>query len=1020
HIAVTIDGSKVENVDWSLVPDPGASVVFCIVPKIAAAAGAIAAWAVSAFAVSGAVATVIYYASKALMYLATYLVNNMIMQASQPGGQGAGGDNSPTYGWGGAQGNYPYQGGAVPVPYGTMRIVPPMIGMFVETAGGKQYLNMLYLVAGCRVDAITGIRINQAPIEQYGQKGLAVYTRLGDLDQAPIPFFSEPVDIVDRTFNPDTDYDAWRGTTRSEQAVGVKLKHGEWTTRFTDGNTVEGLSVALNCRRGLGNIGKGIAAASVAVMVEYRKQGVQAWTPIVTLAQNVTYGRLSVTGSRWSAGYYNMEAGEFTTGWVELEAGSANKADHYENAPYKPAVPVKVPIVGHTYWGWHWIDCAEKFYNEQTGVTTSGADTQTVEIGTLNLSYIPQNYCVLDGSTTNPVYKSVSTPQRLDPGQYEVRAARVAPSAGVLTVLDDVWWDTLGEWTYDKFTYPGCALLAIRIEATDELSGSVPLIDCIVSRNSVEVWNPHTEAIESRAANCHAWASYDVLHNADYGAGEPGENFDFDDFDRWAAWTQSKGWKCNLYLDQTADVATALAKIAATGAGCTIKLGKRHVCIVDSPEQTGVCRFLFTPGNMEADSYSEEYLPVMDRANRLEITYYDEENNYEKTPMIVKTLDSDLSPLPVQSIALDLIGCTARIQAVQIGNMLLKANKYLTLVAKWRAGVDSLGCRIGDVVEVQVFGGGGRIVAATSTTARLDTRVDPAGTSAVVVKHADDSMEKKAVTGLISDPEWETGIAYIIGDYISHLGVSWRCIQAHTASAQQPAGDGRWWTQTGSGVNIAGVWQQVPALYDLYSFGLEAEATKLMRIINIEKDQDLYKKITAIEYLPQIYNDDMAVTIEVGAPGYQDVRHLSAQEAWSMQGGGSFVMVLSWLGAAIRWQVYYRVTGASPWTLAGETTQPFFLVAALIPGTEYEFCVTTGSNQGRGKTITRTFWGVPTTTNPDGDPIEGAPPVPSGLKIVRQGANMLLSWSAVEGGAFPITGYDVRVGTTILATNRAE
>ena len=1003
-IVVTINGCSVKDVDWERIPDEGSKIVFCIVPKdpidalvalIAEATELSAIEAGVALDTAIAMGTMAGYATMALAYAAMYLVSNLIFRAVAPQQQQGLGD-SPTYGWQADQQNYPYEGGALPVLYGTARIVPPRIGYFIETNNGIQYLNMLFLVAGHAVDSIwdnsaanlalpasqqlSGIRINQIPIEEYTE-GVNFYTRLGGLDQTAIPFFNDP--------NSDT----LTGTTRSDQPVGVKLAYAAddsaWTYRTTEGNTVEGLGVTLNCRTGLGVVGSGgLASNSINIIAQYRRQGDTDWTNLVSLTPyQFIYGKKTVSASRWSFGYNAVETpnyGDVDLGiqnpyangtWIEIAEGTTVQSDHKEgdtdDVPDSVSSLTSVPAE-FSQWQWHWINCRAPIYDLDGNIIGYGSnDIYSYEVVTVDWSTITEPYLTITGNSTSPVYYSAVTSNRLTPGKYDVRVMRQAAPYNNIAILENCWWELLEEWVYDKFTYPGCSLLAVRIQASDEISGSTPVVDCIANRYTVDVSNPHTGLVEANPAYAHGWASYDILHNPVYGAGEANANFDYDDFAQWAAWTLSKGWKLSLYLDKSIDVATALATISTTGAGATMKLGTKHICIIDQPEQTPVRRFLFTPGNMEADSYSETYLDVTSRANRIELTYYDETNDYIKTPMVVKTPDSDLNPVTLQPVSLDLIGCVSRLQATQIGNMLLKANKYLTMTAGWSASIDSLGCRIGDIIETQVFGSGGRIVSATSATARLDAPVNlTEGESySIVVKHADDTMEQKYISSLITDPAWALDQNYPVDHIAADInGNVWICVQAHVSSSLVPAGDGRYWKMIGSGVNITGTWSQIPAQFDLYAYGENDQATTLMRILTIEKDQDLKKKITAIEYVEAVYDDDMEASIAVTPPNVDYsalVRNLVAHEAYSTSPGVlslSIVMVLNWAGQSLKWQVYARPSGVnSKWLFCDETNIPVYIVRGLAAGVKYDFCVTVGSNPAHGVTVTKAFKGVPTT-----------------------------------------------------------
>ena len=94
--------------------------------------------------------------------------------------------NSSTYSWG-VQSNSITEGIAIPVNYGTNRIVPPMISQYVETVGNKQYLNMLFAINDGEVSSISDIYINDNPISYYSD--VTSETRLGTNNQTLIPSF---------------------------------------------------------------------------------------------------------------------------------------------------------------------------------------------------------------------------------------------------------------------------------------------------------------------------------------------------------------------------------------------------------------------------------------------------------------------------------------------------------------------------------------------------------------------------------------------------------------------------------------------------------------------------------------------------------------------------------------------------------------------------------------------------------------------------------------------------------------
>ncbi len=214
--------------------------------------------------------------------------------------------SSATYGWDVAT-NPVEEGIPVPVLYGTHRVTPPLIGKYVELDGDNQYLNLLFAVADHQVMAMSGIRINETPVESYS--GISMSQRMGIVDQPVIQFF---------------------GDTHSDQAVSARLTSAsEWITRRTQGNVVQGIGVGILFPNGLcyANDSGGIDAQTVELEIQYRKVGDDDWTAL----SEYHMVEVDVPFYRWSAGYYDE-----TGTWIEMEEGSSVATDHIECDPYTP------------------------------------------------------------------------------------------------------------------------------------------------------------------------------------------------------------------------------------------------------------------------------------------------------------------------------------------------------------------------------------------------------------------------------------------------------------------------------------------------------------------------------------------------------------------------------------------------------------------------------------------------------------------------------------------------------------
>jgi hypothetical protein len=106
-------------------------------------------------------------------------------------------------------------------------------------------------------------------------------------------------------------------------------------------------------------------------------------------------------------------------------------------------------------------------------------------------------------------------------------------------------------------------------------------------------------------------------------------------------------------------------------------------------------------------------------------------------------------------------------------------------------------------------------------------------------------------------------------------------------------------------------WTKIPVQYAVYSFGEVNRLTKLFRVLKITRSQDLRRRITAIEYVPEIY-DDYAVISEVENPSDLTFRDLKAVETWGIgtDGTAQSIFHLSWRGTNIGgWEHLLQAVG---------------------------------------------------------------------------------------------------------------
>lgn len=457
----------------------------------------------------------------------------------------------------------------------------------------------------------------------------------------------------------------------------------------------------------------------------------------------------------------------------------------------------------------------------------------------------PQSGVEVEGKTQTPFFRTFQV-SGLSENKYYVRwrcyystgdSGSKHPSKVVVQYLQ--------EGISDNFTYPGTALLAVRALATDQLSGSLPTVKCTISNG---LNNPADCAI--------------ALLNA-YGV--ESASLITDKFNTWRTNCNSYGYTFNAYIDFETDVSEILKYIGNCGRARIEQFGSRFGVIEDVAGLLPAQGFMFTMGNILKDSFKESFLPIADRANVLEISFIDSSNDYEKTIVEVSSETYD-SVYNEHRKSINLIGCTSRAMAIKHGKYLLNCNRYLTLTASWEADVDSLVCRVGDIVQVShdvpQWGQSGRIESCSTTQVVLDRPI---------------TMEAGKAYNLRVKRDVDNSILDI----------------AIVNSATT--------TDTLSFVNAL---SEPLSKYEVYSFGEISTQVRYMRVIRITTSgNDMRRTIGAIEYNESVYNDSATIT-PTQLPEY-GLRNLTASDyiRYAEDRSIRVMLYLSWNGSSMKYTV---------------------------------------------------------------------------------------------------------------------
>ena len=444
---------------------------------------------------------------------------------------------------------------------------------------------------------------------------------------------------------------------------------------------------------------------------------------------------------------------------------------------------------------------------------------------------------------TNAAVRKSYLVDGLDAGQYDVRITTV--DRPKTTRYQSMYqWTLLTSYIDGVYARPGKVLVALRILATNQLSGGVPSLNWRQKRSTVWVWNPTLDkpAYEEKPADNPIWAAYDILHgckrlkNINTGeyefvvSGVPKEALStyYDEWASAAAYadeeiTNQDGekeprYRFDAFFDSPQKRITAAQKAATIGHAAIIPHGRNYGIVVDRP---GAITQIFGEGRTTVSSVKGSFTSKADRARAIEVTYNDTQNDFKNTVLTVRSPNYNTDTGSDNTAQLSLFGVKRRSQAYREAITALATNERQLQFVTMSADIDAIVAEYGDVVgyshAVSRIGiASGRLVDATTTTLTLDKDVtmDAGKSYEIYVQKANDALVKFPI---------------VAKDY---TGPELTLTTALDAA-------------------------NVPAQYDNYAFGEVGKAVKPFRVVSASRDGDMLVSLKLAEYDEAIYADEL-------------------------------------------------------------------------------------------------------------------------------------------------------------------
>lgn len=312
----------------------------------------------------------------------------------------------------------------------------------------------------------------------------------------------------------------------------------------------------------------------------------------------------------------------------------------------------------------------------------------------------------------------------------------------------------------------------------------------------------------------------------------------------------------NGLFDTSSDIWTSMQDVAQVGRGQVILRGNKYSCIYDDVK---VVKGMFNAANSK--NVTVQYISNADIASEIEIQYSDANIEYEMNSISVQDADAMASGIVTNKTTKQIKGITTEAEALVMGRYLLASSKYLRRIITLDADIESITQTVGDLVAIQ-------------------TDVTQYGIGGIVLQKLGDAVILDNLVTLQLGVEYTLKIKNVLTDDIK----DYVFIPSHSAQADYTFNDSAGLTlgvlkfddfalvinneyngfiETNTLLITEGYEIQAE---DRYSFGISGSDSILCTILDIDRDGDLTRRITAIEYNESIldfnYDNDMVQRLE--------------------------------------------------------------------------------------------------------------------------------------------------------------
>ena len=607
---IYIDGVYVAREEWDAAhPAPGSVVTLRMVPMggggggknplrtilslAIIAASPIIAGGIAGLLGAGAQASFLGISAGRLITSGVSLLGRLALNAIAPPSRsrfGAGAKESPTLFIQGAR-NQISPFGRVPKVLGKHRFVPPQGAWpYTETIGNDQYIRMLF-VWGYGPLEISDLKIGETPLADFTD--VETETRQGYEDDAPLTLYSNSV---------------------IQNDLQITLTNaGGYVTRTTEQDADE-ISLDITLPQGLFKFGSGgtKTTATVALDIQYSPAGQNQWSAGATSYKAIAQ---QPAGSFETPAYYSFRDIDYTviridrlvmdpaSGTVSIIRGTPFRSGLDNGSALAPAVPAGKILLAkiERRSGDAGVIPSGRITDERSSslfgttletsadfLVTSSAQAGKVTVAAGGLKY---SGIVMTAKQAAAVRKSVSF--KVPKGQYDVRVKRLTADATDDNTFDETVWTALRTI---RASYPvnmaGLAVTALRIKATDQLSGVIDRFNGVV-HSILPDWTGTTWTWQVTSNPAAIFRH--ILQGSANARPLIDSRLDLERIQQWHENCAAEDREFNAVIDYDVSVHEALQSVAAAGRASPALVDGKWAVVEDKQQTVPVQHF--TPRN---------------------------------------------------------------------------------------------------------------------------------------------------------------------------------------------------------------------------------------------------------------------------------------------------------------------------------------------------------------------------------------------------------------------------------------